>query len=125
MQKLSLDPELWAKTRRMAFDRQTTASKIVAEALTEWFGRQDGGGKLRAQVATHAKPIARVTSITETDGGLTVTAERIDEIPPVVSAGAVIVTPEDAASRAREIAARKNRPFTPVPKPTSSRRRSR
>ena len=58
-QRLSLDPKLWAKTRREAFDRGMSASALVAEALALWFDQpRESGGKLRGYPAMKEEPSA-------------------------------------------------------------------
>lgn len=48
-QTISIDPAMWATIRKMAFDRQTTASKLVEAALTEYLAKQQ---KPPARLAT-------------------------------------------------------------------------
>jgi predicted transcriptional regulator len=134
-QTISIDPKMWATIRKLAFDRQTTASKIVEAALTEWFDRENGVDKLRAGSATLRenhnvpKPIARVVSVETSAKGVTIAAAPWDEpetpkddLPPpavVIEDGEYKLTPEALARKAEQIAASKGREFHPVPKPTS------
>jgi len=145
-QTISIDPKMWATIRKLAFDRQTTASKIVETALTEWQNRENGGNKPRAGLATvkdytpPVKPIARVVAVEEDERGVTVTAMPWDEQPTatitvedvekldkataaapahrtVIEDGQYKLSPEAMARRAAQLAAQKGREFNPVPKP--------
>ena len=52
-QRVSLDPALWNRTRRLAFDTGTTASRLVETALAEFLDRQE---KPPAKVAGEGPP---------------------------------------------------------------------
>jgi hypothetical protein len=56
-QTISLDPRTWAKVRIMAFERSTSASKLVAQAVDEFLARELG--KPQGQLATEPDPIAK------------------------------------------------------------------
>jgi len=47
-QKMSINPDLWKQTRRLAFDMGTTATSIVEEALIAYFAAMEvkQGGRL-------------------------------------------------------------------------------
>jgi hypothetical protein len=154
-QRLSLDPQLWNRTRRAAFDRGISASKLVETAIEEYLERE---GKPRARVAKGVTlldnhdasiPVARVDDIETTNRGVTIHATKLDlrtipqsktvfedaPPPPVV----VTAAPWDVSPKAtmgavittpEEAAARvaevaKARPFSPVPKPVRKPRAKR
>ena len=71
VQKISISPEVWARTRRRSFDMDTTASALVEEAL----------------VAYLEKPIDPRYEVVKREGGL-ITEARLLEVsvvsdPPV------------------------------------------
>lgn len=127
---------MWTQIRHLAFDRQTTASKIVETALQEWLDRDSRGDKPRAGAAIREHkpsptPIARVVDVIETEHGVAITTAPWDSVVP----DAVIPVIEDElrgpllresfvgqgaqemVEKAAALAAQKEREFTPVPKP--------
>ena len=52
-QTISIDPDLWKRTRRQAFDMGTTATSIVEQALIAYFAAMElkQGGRLAPQPA--------------------------------------------------------------------------
>lgn len=112
-QKISIDPELWARTRRKAFDLKTTASKLVEEGLSQYLDQLDIPGEMREPRERLATATATATTATATTTappphktiGLNPTGQRAvdqlrsapwnDPVPVAVaeSAGSVAIAP--------------------------------
>jgi gamma-glutamyl phosphate reductase len=78
-QRISLDPKLWAKTRRTAFDMGVTATEVVSQALVEYLDRAENplaGLAAAPKTLKHDdRPIGRITKVTEDESGITVEGE--------------------------------------------------
>jgi hypothetical protein len=58
VQKISISPEIWARTRRQAFDTGSTASKLTEMALIEYLDRVDRDRRGRVANTEEAPPKA-------------------------------------------------------------------
>jgi len=89
MQKISISPEVWAQTRRRAFDEGVTASSLVEAALTAFLA-EPVGAQPRARAAGavplrhNGRAVGEVTSSRVEEGVLEFTA-RVDD-PAVAKA---------------------------------------
>ena len=147
MQKISISPEVWAQTRRRAFDEGVTASSLVEAALTAFLA-EPVGAQPRARAAGavplrhNGRAVGEVTSSRVEEGVLEFTA-RVDDPAvakairapapwddprdPGLSLGVDHAKPEfidlgptpSPADVERRVAALSSRPFTPAPKPVA------
>ena len=153
-QQISIDPQLWAQTRRLAFDTSTTASRIVETALAEYLTRV---GEPPAELATTKKPRRPIENDPPGPEFYPAAGEKIrlpglrdeadqrpldprlgapwDEVtkpidalaPPASENGAMnepVVVNDPQVAAARAVELAR-RPITPVPKPTSTKRAKR
>jgi hypothetical protein len=142
VQQISIDPELWARARRKAFDIRSTATKIVEAALTEYLDRLDE--KPPAGPATKPLPVPnRPEPIRAGNSGdprglapwdMSPAAEPLsppaDETTTIGAAAEIVeiiplpknATPKDVEQAVKQFA---TRPFSPVPKPTATKKAAR
>ena len=121
-QTISIDPDLWKRTRRFAFDTGVTASSIVEAALTEHLdvlmAKPRTGGKPPVDTAT-VTPRVKVLSV---DAAATIAADAPDPKPLSAKISGPLPwtrvdTPEDAAKVAAFVPS-----FNPVPKPGATKK---
>jgi hypothetical protein len=149
-QRISLDPALWNRTRRRAFDTGTTATALVSLALAEYLDRTEKPqGRLADPQFVTLDPSQQVPPESlipeavipvidrELRRGMkevelyevSVTADKMpwdgpvivqDALPPA----AVINDPKEVGAAIAKVALAAGREFHPVPKPTSTKKPS-
>jgi hypothetical protein len=150
-QRLSLDPKLWARTRRMAFDLGLTASRVTEIALESYLDNAAAKTNLRASPASSQVPPpavaapwdgSRTENTVPTEVGVpsvvgndspfvkgrdqgpgSITVVPPETVSPKITTAAILVnSPEEAARKAAEILAYRHQIVTPIPKPVSKKR---
>jgi len=140
MARIAIDPELWRKARVKAFETGQSGAEIVNEALRQFLA----GPQTKASVSSDGAPrsarppkveIGGVIEESHDEGGVTVidkirvtetSVVREEEPWTTAATPKLIETPKEAAERAAQLtAARPEREFHPVPKPTPKSGRSR
>ena len=133
-QKMSINPDLWKQTRRLAFDMGTTATSIVEEALIAYFAAMEvkQGGRL-AKAPQPMSFSAEGTLIPDFSGNHAIllmpdgsVMDPIADVPPPRMAAMKVeiedgayVRIEDPSQVAAAVKAAGPREFHPVPKPVA------
>ena len=138
-QKMSINPDLWKQTRRLAFDMGTTATSIVEEALIAYFAAMEvkQGGRPAPHPTTDwvlAKgPVSASDLRTPFSGDHAIllmpdgsVMDPIADVPPPRMAAMKVeiedgayVRIEDPSQVAAAVKAAGPREFHPVPKPVA------
>jgi len=130
-QKMSINPDLWKQTRRLAFDMGTTATSIVEEALIAYFAAMEvkQGGRL-AKAPQPMSFSAEGTLIPDFSGNHAISLmpdgsvmDPIADVPRKVEIeDGAYVRIEDPSQVAAAVKAAGPREFHPVPKPVAAKK---
>lgn len=131
MARVAIDPALWNKTRRAAFDEGRTGADIVNEALLDWHAKQAASSKLSVGAPHSANPPKEGGAIVRDwedpldkramiESGIDI-AKQADKTyvreTPTDPWKELITTPQEAAKAAAQIPS-----FRPVPKPSQTKK---
>ena len=136
-QKMSINPDLWKQTRRLAFDMGMTATSIVEEALIAYFAAMEV--KQGPRLAKAPQPMsfsAEGTLIPDFSGNHAIllmpdgsVMDPIADVPPPRMAAMKVeiedgayVRIEDPSQVAAAVKAAGPREFHPVPKPVAAKK---